>query len=51
MKTRSDFSLWLAVGLAFALLIGAWIALFKIAADNPVTSVPLVTPAAGPGSK
>jgi len=51
MKLRSDFSLWLAVGLAFALLIGAWITLFKIAADNPVTPVPLATPAARPGGK
>lgn len=43
MKTRSDRSLWIAVGLAFALLISAWIVLFKIAADNPVTAVPLET--------
>jgi hypothetical protein len=46
MKTRGDGSLWLAVGLAFAALIGAWLLLFKIAADNPVQSVPLATPAA-----
>ncbi len=48
MRLRNDGTLWLAVGLAFAVLIGAWLLLFKIAADNPVQSVPLAVPAAAP---
>lgn len=43
MKPRSDRSLWLGVGLAFALLLGAWALLFTIAAEHPVESVPLAT--------
>jgi hypothetical protein len=46
MRPRGDGSLWLAVGVAFAVLIGAWLLLFKIAADHPVQTVPLATPAA-----
>lgn len=42
MKRRNDRSLWLGVGVAFALLLGAWVVLFKIAAAHPVQNVPLV---------
>lgn len=41
MKANSFLSLWLWVLLAFALLLGAWFTLFKIAANNPVQSIPL----------
>lgn len=41
MKANSFLSLWLWVLLAFALLLGAWFTLFKIAANNPVQIVPL----------
>lgn len=51
MRARGDGSLWLAVGLAFAVLVGAWLLLFKIAADNPVQTVPLAAPAAAPASR
>ena len=44
MKKPNDLSLWLAVIGVFSLMIGAWIALFTIAARNPVQSVPLATP-------
>jgi hypothetical protein len=43
MKNRGDRTLWIGVGLAFALLLASWVALFMIAADNPVASVPLAT--------
>lgn len=43
MKQRNDRSLWIGVGLGFALLIASWIILFTIAADHPVESVPLAT--------
>ena len=36
--------LWLAVGLAFALLATAWAAMFFFAGKANIDSVPLVTP-------
>jgi hypothetical protein len=36
----------LGAALGFALLLGAWAALFLIAAKNPIASVPLETRAA-----
>ena len=49
MKNRDDRSLWIGVGVAFALLFASWVILFVIAADNPVASVPLAkTPGQSP---
>jgi hypothetical protein len=39
--TVGDRKLWFGVGLGFALLFGAWIALFTLAARNRVADVPL----------
>lgn len=41
--TVGDRKLWFGVGLGFALLFGAWIALFTLAARNRVADVPLAT--------
>lgn len=40
-KKRSPLMLW--VGLAFAVLIAAWVTFFVIAAKHPVEDVPLQT--------
>ena len=42
MKISGDRLLWLAVGLAFTLLLAAWVTFFIIASNNPVEIVPLV---------
>lgn len=42
MKNRSDCLLWLAVGLAFTLLLAVWMTFFVLAARNPVEQVPVV---------
>ena len=38
---NSSKSLWIGVGLAFGLMAVAWTVFFKLAADNPVATVPL----------
>lgn len=40
---KTMWSLWLAVACGFALLIGAWYVLFKVAHAAHVESVPLAT--------
>jgi|GEM_PF-4572697 hypothetical protein len=40
MKSKST-SLWLAVGLAFAVLLASWAVLFSIASRNRMAEVPL----------
>ncbi len=40
--TTGDRKLFLFVGLGFALLLGAWTALFTIASRNRMADVPLV---------
>jgi hypothetical protein len=45
MKTKiaSGLGLWVSVTLAFALLIGAYVAFAVVAARHPVAEVPLAT--------
>ncbi len=43
MAAESGNSLWLWVGLAFGLLIAAWVTFFMIAAQHKVEEVPLQT--------
>ncbi len=40
MKSKSA-SLWIAVGIAFAVLLASWAVLFSIASRNRVAEVPL----------
>jgi flagellar basal body-associated protein FliL len=40
-KAESARSMWIAVGIAFALMAVAWAVLFTVAANNPVETVPL----------
>lgn len=42
MKNRSDCFLWLAVGLAFTLLLTVWMTFFVLASKHPVERVPVV---------
>lgn len=44
MADKKHRSLMIWVGLAFALLIAAWVTFFVIAAKHPVEEVPLQTP-------
>ncbi|MFT3782102.1 MAG: hypothetical protein QM790_08805 [Nibricoccus sp.] len=41
MSTKNPNSLWLGVGLAFGLLVAAWVTFIVIAAKHPVEQVPL----------
>ena len=45
-KPASGLGLWLGVALAFALLIGAYVAFAVIAARHPIPEVPLATASA-----
>lgn len=40
-KKNPATTLWIGVALCFAILIGAWVLLFRIAANNRVAEVPL----------
>jgi hypothetical protein len=51
MKAPKISSLWLGVGLLFALLFAAWSVMLFVAARNPAATVPLETAPAAPAKE